>query len=682
MRRGSGLVGLLTAGVLLAGFGTAVPAGAAPTTGASSALAPAVHAHPGTRTPIRVGALLLRPCSVVPGAYCGSLRRPWDASGQVPGTLSVGFALVPARDTTRPVLGTLVPHEGGPGYSTTGSAASYAAMYGPQLDRRNFLVVDQRGTGRSGAIDCPALQDLKGRYAPAAAACGRLLGSHSDLYGSAQSADDLAAVVHALGLGPVDLYGDSYGTFFAQVFAGRHPGMLRSIVLDSAYPTYGETAWYPTQGPAMLKAIDLVCARTPSCAASGVPTSVLLQRVLAQVRRTPYLGVGHDADGIRHRVVVDGPALVGLAFGATYGPAWYRELPGALRSALAGDHDPLVRLVAEADYVSGNAGDPVAYSEGLDAAVSCHDYPQLYDMTAPPAQRKVEFAAAVRAEGRTDPGVYAPFTVEEYLASGWEEQDWCLSWPVASAAHPAGPPQPLSGRYAPVPTLVLSGELDSITTAAEGALVRAQFPAARQVYVANSFHVTADGDSDLCAVNVLRAFVQDPQHGVTASVLACTTQVPPVRAVVSYARSFTATEPATPGQGNLVGVAGRRAAAVAALTAADVMDRWWNNYVGHGVGLYGGTWSYTGDQDVVFSLRSVRLEQDLAVSGTLRWGRYSHQVQVRLTVVQVDPGGVAVPGSVVGGSISGGWDSRAAGAVAALTGSLGQLPLRVTLLAP
>ena len=75
-------------------------------------------------------------------------------------------------------------------------------MYGPLLDRRNLLLVDQRGTGRSEPIDCPALQDLKGDYAPAAAACGAALGARADDYSTALSADDLAAVVDALGLGP------------------------------------------------------------------------------------------------------------------------------------------------------------------------------------------------------------------------------------------------------------------------------------------------------------------------------------------------------------------------------------------------------------------------------------------------------------------------------------------------
>ena len=41
--------------------------------------------------------------------------------------------------------------------------------------------------------------------------------------------------VRALGIPRVDLYGDSYGTFFAQAFAGRHPRSVRTVVLDGAY---------------------------------------------------------------------------------------------------------------------------------------------------------------------------------------------------------------------------------------------------------------------------------------------------------------------------------------------------------------------------------------------------------------------------------------------------------------
>ena len=603
------------------------------------------------------------PCKVLPHARCGSIERPWEPGNPAAGTVTVGFAFVPARDHSKPALGTVVPHEGGPGYSTTGTAASYAEMYGPLLDRRNLLLVDQRGTGRSEPIDCPALQDptpqdLKGGYAAAAAACGAALGARADDYSTALSADDLAAVVDALGLGPVDVYGDSYGTFFAQVYAGRHPEQLRSVVLDSAYPAYGEDAWYATQGPAMRSSFAVVCQRTPACRDAGRPFLPTLDRVLAAVREKPWRGRAYDADGRRMRVTVDGPGLTTVAFGATYTPAFYRELTAALRSGLSGDRRPLLRLVAEATGGDTDAGPVKAYSEGLDAAVACHDYPQLYDMTAPPAVRQQQYAAALDARSVSDPDTYGPFTIHEYADSDWQALDWCTQWPSviggAPASNPAGPPMPPGGHYPDVPVLVLSGELDSITTPAEGDLVAGQFPNARHVTVANSFHVTAVGDTDHCAVRIVRSFVASPAASIPRSLLRCARKVPPVRALGRFPTAL----PEGP----------RAVARGAALTVADLPDRWWSNYSGHGVGLRGGTWRYTGDRVVRFRLSGVRLLPGLPVSGTAVWDRNTATMTVSLDLPR--------------GHLEGTWDTRAPGAEASLSGRLDGHRVRVTLPAP
>ena len=259
------------------------------------------------------------------------------------------------------------------------------------------------------------------------------------------------------------MYGDSYGTFFAQVFAGRHPSKVRSVILDSAYPTYGESAWYPTQTPTMQHAFDLACRRSAACKNAGASFLWTLRRVLTKVRAHPWRGVSHDADGRRARVVVNGPTLAAVAFAATYGPAFYREMTAAMRSGLRGDRVPLLRLVAEALGGGTDAGDPVEYSEGLDAAVACHDYPQLYDMKASPAVRQKQYAAALAQRARTRPATYGPFTVRKYARSDWQSLDWCTRWPSAPASNPAGPPTPPSGNYSSVPVLVLSGEMDSIT---------------------------------------------------------------------------------------------------------------------------------------------------------------------------------------------------------------------------
>jgi pimeloyl-ACP methyl ester carboxylesterase len=618
-----------------------------------------------TRLPITVGELTLKPCGVVAHAYCGHLARNWEPDDPAAGQVRVGFAFVPARDSSRPALGTYVPHEGGPGYSTTGTGWSYAAMYGPLLKRHNLLLVDQRGTGRSEAIDCPDLQNLKIAYSVAARRCGRSLGERSDDYTTVRSAGDLAAVIGKLELGKVDLYGDSYGSFFAQVFAGRHGDLLRSLVVDGTYPAYGETGWYPTQGPAMRSSLVKACHRSPACRGHGPGAMTALRRVLHQVRRHPWHGISHDGDGKRMRVTVNAETLAMVAFSATYGPYFYDDLTAALRSALHGDRVPLLKLVAEAEGGGTNAGPIRAYSEGLDAAVSCHDYPQLYDMTARPSVRLRQYQRALTRRTASRPKTYGPFTIREYAGSDWQTLDWCTRWPEAPADNPARPPRPTGGRYPDVPTLVLSGELDSITTPAEGAITARQFPRSKQIIVRNSFHVTAVGDTDGCAVRILRRFVRTPHQWPSHR---CAARVPPIRALGVFPRTLRAVPPAQ-GRGSALA---RRVAPAAATTVADLIDRWWSNYSGGSPGLRGGRWTYTGDRTTVFHLHGVRLTKDLAVSGTGTWKRYANTMRVDLTVV--------AHGRT--GKLEGHWATRRAGARAHVSGTFAGHQVRVTFRAP
>ncbi len=87
----------------------------------------------------------------------------------------------------------------------------------------------------------------------------RRFGAHAtDLFATAYATDDLAAVIRALKLGSVDLYGDSYGTFFVQHFIARHPGLLHSVVLDSAYSRRDLDPWYASSGEAARRALEIV----------------------------------------------------------------------------------------------------------------------------------------------------------------------------------------------------------------------------------------------------------------------------------------------------------------------------------------------------------------------------------------------------------------------------------------
>ena len=96
--------------------------------------------------------------------------------------------------------------------------------------------------------------------------CGKHLGDASDLYGTRLAAQDMAAVLDSLGIGQIDYYGDSYGTFFGQVFSALYPDRIRSMVLDGAYPVIGETPWYSNSAAVVRQSFNDSCARAPYCA--------------------------------------------------------------------------------------------------------------------------------------------------------------------------------------------------------------------------------------------------------------------------------------------------------------------------------------------------------------------------------------------------------------------------------
>lgn len=563
-----------------------------------------------TRSTMTIGNLEVTACDAVLGdtyrSWCGVLPRPLDAAGAR--TVPIAFALVLPRDASpdeladvlrRPVIAAF---EGGPGYGGIDSGEAYAQMLGPLMDDRALLVMDARGTGRSGVISCPALQQGLMDYLRAARSCARQLGAHVDDYGTASAADDAATIISALGFSKADLYGDSYGTFMAQVLAGRHPDLVRSIVLDGAYPVTGEDAWYPTQGPALSRALDEVCAANPGCQTPTGGTKERLAELLARLRSHAIVVTAPGDDDRRHRVRITPAAVLDVAYNGTYVDTTYRELDPAIRAALSGDPMPLGRLVAEVQFPGGTSETPAENSAGQYLAVTCQDYPQLFDMTQPQATRQAQLDAAIGLTRQQNPGLFAPFTVDEYVDSSWETLDACLTWGRLPAGS-FGPPAPPSGRYPDVPVLVLSGTLDTITTAAEGAMVAAQFPRAKAFDVPFGVHVQAMGNAVPCASAVVRDFFADPEAGLVSDPTGCAAPTP--RMPSSFPR-----------RSGDVGVA-----RAAALTVTDVINRFRKSAQSTGLGLRGGSWEAldSDEHGVLIRLSGVRFTGDLPVSGSATW---------------------------------------------------------------
>jgi pimeloyl-ACP methyl ester carboxylesterase len=622
---------------------------------------------------LRVGGLQLQRCAVVP-AYCAKLDRPLDPTGEVSGTISIYFEFYPHRDHSQPALEPIVAEEGGPGYPSSGSRAGYVALFSPLMDRHDLILMDQRGTGHSQVINCPAIQRSPYLFLEGIEECGAYLGNTADLYGSGLASDDLAAILDALGVEKIDLYGDSYGTFFSQTFAGRHPERLRSVVLDSAYPVENQSPWYPEATPAMRRAFQSTCDQSLACTGDSMGR---ISQLVSAVRAHPFSGQAYDGDGKLLTVTAEPNTLALLAFGNSTGPVVYRELDAAARAYLdKGQQDPLLRLLAENFTVSQSGVPPYNpnyYSAGLFVAVSCEDYPFVYDLTKPPAERLAEKRAAFAYEQAQNPGVYAPFTIEEFNAMpiDYSVLDTCLPWPIPSAAYPPGHPVPPGATFTAAPVIVLSGSLDSLTPAAQGKEVTRLFANARQIHIANSFHVTAVGDQDDCASTIVRTFVETLDPGDTS----CAANITEVRTVPQFAEYASEVDPASPTAGNQGSPRDLQIAAAATLSAGDAIARWWVNLSGSGVGLRGGNFSYGYSNGVYrYQLSDYRFVNDVAVSGPMEW-------------LYAKPGTVTAHLSVTGpagemGTLDISWHDREPHAAATISGTLGGRVIAATMYAP
>ncbi len=658
-RAGWRLTAAVTAGLTLASGLTLAGPGPAASAAPGSARRGTPAAHRTTRyrqttghpRDIRLGRLALRRCASAPLTYCGRLRVPLDYSSAASPDIRLGFRWLPATAARHPA-GTILTVEGGPGFASTGTEPEYVAMTGPLLRTRNLLIIDLRGTGTSTPLDCPGLENYSrtqhqdGRaFDRLVAACGARLNHTwryrgggwvhaSDLFNTADSARDVSGVLRAAHLGRVDLYGDSYGSWFAQVFASRYPSQLRSVTLDSTYQVLGLDPWYTTTVVTARRAFNRACRLSAACAtqAGRAPAWSRIAALARRLARSPVSGRTTTENGTAGRITVTALTLVNLVNNAGFDPVVYRDLDAAGRALLRhGDPAPLLRLAALSLGFDDTNYPLPEFSDGLYFAVSCTDYVQLFSRDEPPAVRARQYRAAVRREPQR---VFAPFSIGQWtsLDQYTEAYSACLDWP--SPAHRS---RPITRRPplvpARLPVLILSGTLDSLTPRLHGAtlVARQMGRSARLVTFANLTHVMLQDADDSCPAAVYRQFVRRPGdlHRLNVS---CASRVAPVHTVGSYPLRLADAVPAAPAGGNTAGRLARQAASVALATVGDEISRWPLLGGDRDRGLRGGQVRFSGGNVLRISLSRVRWVTDALTDGTARWNQSSGWVTARLVV--------------------------------------------------
>ncbi len=294
--------------------------------------------------PTAAAKLPLRPC-VVQGlkARCGTLLVPENRT--LPTTRTIGLRVVVLPALGRPVRrDPFVYLAGGPGGAATESAAAVSSIWFGLRRSRDVLLVDQRGTGGSNALACatPAVAPTTPDALSALVRdCTAALPGDASQYGTGAAMDDLEAVRVALGYGKLDLYGISYGATAAQVFLRRHPGSVRTVVLDGG--TLLDIPIFERWASNGQRALDLLAARCtadPACRRAFPTWRADLPGLLTRLQAEP---VTVEAAG--ESVSVDDVVLADTIQNLTRSAGQAVYVPLLVTRAAAGDYSVLGKLM-------------------------------------------------------------------------------------------------------------------------------------------------------------------------------------------------------------------------------------------------------------------------------------------------------------------------------------------------
>ena len=289
--------------------------------------------------PSAQAALAFRDCPDADGFECTTVAVPRDRGNPSAGTIQLRVA----RELDAPLFARipLLALSGGPGQPGVAFGPLWQAVLDGVQSRYAIVLVDVRGTGRSGLLRCPELQrqgltDVTVRAPGTVEACARRLGPARDAYATTETVEDLDAVRAALGAPKMALFGVSYGTYYALRYARAHPDRVDRLMLDSVVPQENVGLDLPATWPALRGLLTALCGGS-SCRAITPDPVADLASTLGRLRAGPLTAPIFDGRG-RSRVarIADPRALYDVLLGAALDDQAARRPPGGARGGEPG----------------------------------------------------------------------------------------------------------------------------------------------------------------------------------------------------------------------------------------------------------------------------------------------------------------------------------------------------------
>ncbi|MBI3760617.1 MAG: alpha/beta fold hydrolase, partial [Chloroflexi bacterium] len=345
--------------------------------------------------------------------------------------------------------------------------------------------------------------------------CVRQMGQAESLpyLGTRQAVEDLEAFRQAMGDVKFWLYGESYGTQFAQTYTAAHPDHLAGLILDGTVDlTLSGPDYLKEQAQAfndVLASVLKDCNAKQECAAdAGGDALAVYDKLAARLARAPMtftFPLPSGGKAVRSFALAD---LENAAANNVYAEGGRMLLQRALAAAARADLVPLARLAYDAlslDPETLAAIPDPTWSDAVYYAVECNDYEYFSGTAEDRAQ------AYLRAGDVVDASI-------PRLSSIFYADLPCPFWP----AHADPRPAPLTADG--IPTLVLGATADPATPVANGERVFHR--------LADGFLITTDGGAhvifgrgDACPDEIVTAFLVEGKlpaqretrcHGVIA----------------------------------------------------------------------------------------------------------------------------------------------------------------------
>ncbi len=387
---------------------------------------------------------------------------------------------------------------GGPGSSSWLDEENWSYYVEVLGWKRDFIVFDHRGTGLSQPKpECKSLfdyyyasltksisakQEIRTTYNKTANCYRDLVKQGHDFknYSTFHSTQDVQDIVEVMDYAQWNLYGTSYGTRVALEVLRKNPDNIRSVILDSVYPSdkHSLQTW-PKLFDGVMASIYKYCKGNKECNDDYPDLPALFKRAMKNLKDKPvkvHLANYYD-DGALDVYINDYRFATAL-YMAMYNPNLIKSMPEAIDGAAYRSAYPMKVIVeAYADFILDQSFNDATYF-----SVECNDKALISE-------------EAYNKEIKKYP------RYREFFKHDWQYAP-CRAWQTGSTKRIST--KPVKSK---IPTLILSGELDPVTPWQWGKEVHKNLSNSSYYTFKGTAHDVL-GTND-CAVQISRDFLDN-----------------------------------------------------------------------------------------------------------------------------------------------------------------------------